>query len=208
MVINFCDSVQFQTRLEIDNQLIEQVSEARLLGVNLSDTLKWHNNTHEIVKKGNQRICLLRNLVSYDIPKKDLLHIYTMYVRSVIEQSSVVWGSSITESEKSALERIQKCSLRLIYNSNKHRLAEGYVPYSELLTRSGLSCLNTRREKLMQKFSDRCIQNQKTQHMFPENPNYMSKRRPERFKVPFSYHQRLAKSAIPTMVDYLNKKYS
>ena len=56
-------------------------------------------------------------------------------------------------------------------------------------------------------FFKQCIENKKTRFMFPENPNYESKRRKERFNVVFSRHQGLAKSAMPTMISHLNKKY-
>ena len=45
MVINFCKSTQFNTRLYIENYLIEQVNQIRLLGVVLSDDLTWEANT-------------------------------------------------------------------------------------------------------------------------------------------------------------------
>ena len=51
MVINFCNSVQFQTRLTVNGKPIKQVSECRLLEVNLYDRLMWELNTTNLVPK-------------------------------------------------------------------------------------------------------------------------------------------------------------
>ena len=48
---------------------------------------------------------ILRNLAEYEISKDDLIHIYKLYIRSVTEQNSVDWSSSIKANEDAALER-------------------------------------------------------------------------------------------------------
>ena len=45
---------------------------------------------------------------------KDLVLIYISYIRSLLEQSCVVWHSSLTEADSEKLERVQKVSLRII----------------------------------------------------------------------------------------------
>ena len=124
-----------------------------------------------------------------------------MYIRSVTEQSCVVWGSSISEEESQALERTQKCALRLIYDKE-------YSTYSHALALANLPDLKSRRRKLSQVFADRCIQNEKTKFMFPLNDPTRLTRHTEKYKVPFAYHERLRCSAIPSMARYLNEKYS
>ena len=91
-----------------------------------------------------------------------MLPIYILYIRPIVEQSCVVWGSSITEDESNSLERTQKCALRLIFQSE-------YISYSNSLLISGLISLKERRTKLMQVFAERCLKNEKTAGMFPRN---------------------------------------
>ena len=141
MTINFCSSSQFETRLYLGDKLLEQVKEATLLGVILTDDLKWHRNTQNLVQRAYKRMSILRNLVAFNVPKYDLVIIYTLYIRSIIEQSCVVWGPSLTESDAAALERVQKCSLRIIYDTE-------YISYNHALAKSGLSDLSSRRVKL------------------------------------------------------------
>ena len=50
MIINFCKSAQFSTRLYLENSLIEQMKEIKLLGVIISEDLSWQANT-DMIKK-------------------------------------------------------------------------------------------------------------------------------------------------------------
>ena len=45
MVFNFTDKYQFRTRLTLKDQNIEIVDKAKLLGVIITDDLKWEENT-------------------------------------------------------------------------------------------------------------------------------------------------------------------
>ena len=77
--------------------------------------LWWVSNTNDSVKRAYARMTILRKLVQFDVPKHDLVHIYTLFIRSILEQSCVVWGAAITLEESKALERVQKCCLKLIF---------------------------------------------------------------------------------------------
>ena len=50
MIINFTDKYQFNTRLELGGNLLEEVSKARLLGVHIDNRLTWQLNTTSIVQ--------------------------------------------------------------------------------------------------------------------------------------------------------------
>jgi hypothetical protein len=104
MIFNFSKNYQFNTRLYLENFLLEQVSETRLLGVILRDDLAWHSNTDNLVKTAYKRMLILKKLYSFAVPIEDLIQIYCLYVRSVLEQSSVVWSSSITKGQEYDLE--------------------------------------------------------------------------------------------------------
>ena len=64
MIINFCHSRQFQTRVYIDQTLLEQVKEAKLLGIIISEDLSWHANTNNLVKKAYMRMIILKNYLN------------------------------------------------------------------------------------------------------------------------------------------------
>ena len=140
---------------------------------------------------------ILRNLYPFDIPLSDLISIYSLYIRSVAEYSSVVWSSSITEGECLELERIQKVALRSI-------LKEDYVTYSHALSVTNLQTLKERRKILLTRFAVKCAKNPKTSEMFPRKANLKNLRNPETFQVTKAKTDRLAFSAIPTMQRLLN----
>ena len=90
MVFNFTKNYQFSSRAKIDNDVIDIVTETKLLGVIVNDKLSWDSNTSFIVKKANARMRLLHKLVDFDVPQDDLVHIYILYIRSILEQSCQV----------------------------------------------------------------------------------------------------------------------
>ena len=100
MVINFCTSMQFQTRLFVEDSLLEQIRQTKLLGVIISDDLTWHENTQHLVHKSYKRMIILRKLCEFKVCIKELIQIYILYIRSVVEQSCVVWASFVTERKK------------------------------------------------------------------------------------------------------------
>ena len=69
---------------------------------------------------------------------QNLTDIYIAYIRSVLEQSAVVWHSSLTHENICDLERVQKNALRII-------LKEGYTEYTEALEKLELEDLESRR---------------------------------------------------------------
>ena len=93
MVFNYTHNYQFSTRLELNRKNVETVTETRLLGTVLTNDLSWERNTEELVKKAYARMEMLRKLSSFGAPPSDLKHIYIMFTRSLLEQSSSVWHS-------------------------------------------------------------------------------------------------------------------
>ena len=138
--------------------------------------------------------------VGVNVSKEDLIHIYVIFIRSVLEQSCVVWGPAITDSEAKSIERIQKICLYIIYQDK-------YGSYENALKLSNLPKLDERRTQLSLRFALKCAANEKTKHMFPMNETDSQTRNPEKYLVPFAYHNRLKKSAIPEMARQLNEHY-
>ena len=143
---------------------------------------------------------IIKKLIQFNVPLEELLQIYILYIRSVVEQSAVVWHTSITNGEQKDLERIQKVALRLI-------LGENYTSYNEALKQTGLDTLRSRRTKLSLNFALKCLKSEKTSHMFPIYSNPVDTRHHEIFYVTKARTSRLFKSAIPYMQRLLNEHY-
>ena len=144
-------------------------------------------------------MCILSNLFEFAVPQEELVNIYTLYIRSVVEQSCIVWHSSLTSGEKYDLERIQKVALRII-------LKDRYTSYEEALKQTNLKTLSERRSDLCLKFAKKCVKNEKTSDIFPINDKARSTRVTEKFFVTKAKTDRLAKSAVPFMQRLLNSR--
>ena len=122
-----------------------------------------------------------------------------MFVRSQLEQSAVVWHSSLTEQQKNNLERVQRSALKIILGSR-------YQSYRKALDILNLEPLEQRRKYLCLKFAQRCTKNEKTKKMFPLNEKIhgMDMRNREKFKVQHAKTNRLKNSAIVYMQKLLN----
>ena len=81
------------------------------------------------------RMGILHRLNEYDVPIEDLVLIYILYIRSVLEQSAVVWHSSLTEENRNDLERVQKTALKIILKNKYHT-------YESALQRTNLEALD------------------------------------------------------------------
>ena len=81
--------------------------------------------------------------------------IYIQYVRSLLEQSCVVWHRSITEEDRANIERVQKNALRVILKSS-------YTTYENGLDKLNLESLEERREKVFLRFALKCRNNSHT----------------------------------------------
>ena len=74
---------------------------------------------------------------------------------------------------------------------------------------SKLPTLADRRKMLSLRFALKCTKTDITKHMFPLNTSKANAntRNPERYQVPFAYHERLKHSAIPMMARQLNEHF-
>ena len=75
MQFNFTKDYQFSSRLTLENEVLETISETKLLGVMINDKLTWDSNTSFIVKRANVRMRILHKLVEFNIPRQDLITI-------------------------------------------------------------------------------------------------------------------------------------
>ena len=118
-----------------------------------------------------------------------------------MEQSCVVWNSSITEENCNDLERIQKAALRIIMGKN-------YINYKNALLKADLEPLKIRRDKLCKTFAEKCLQSEheSTIKMFPRNKrkHIMKIRESEKFQTNYANTTRFQQSSIPFMQRLLN----
>ena len=76
MIVDFRRQEHSPGKTIIHNNEVEIVSKYKYLGTIFDDKLKWDDNTEEIVKKGQQRLYLLRKLNYFSVDQKILTFIF------------------------------------------------------------------------------------------------------------------------------------
>jgi hypothetical protein len=145
---------------------------------------------------------LLFKAAKFTNSKEDLKTIYTTYIRSVVEQSAVVWHSSLSAKNRKDLERVQKAAIKVI-------LGRKYTTYKDGLKIPKIDDLETRRKKLCLSFAKKCVKHEKVKDMFPlrKSKHQMKKRTKRKYQNTRTRTKRYKKSTIPYMTSLLNNDY-
>ena len=144
MIICFCrndNHVASIPRIVLDDNYIDRVTQANVLGVTLSSDLSWNAHVDTIVSKDRKRVFTIYQLKRAGIRQCDLLRVYVTVIRPVLEYACPVWHSSLPMYLSDHIETIQKRCLRSIF--------PGYS-YDEARSISKLPTLFERRTKLCQ----------------------------------------------------------
>ena len=199
-MFNFSSKFQFSTQLKINDKTLEEIRECKLLGLIISNNLSFDKNTQEFVKKGYTRMIILHKLYEFNLPISEMVNIYILFIRSILEQSCIVWHSSISQEDSNSLERVQKTALRII-------LGQEYIDYQTALIHTGLLTLKQRRADLCLQFAIRNVKNGTDYGLFPKNVKTVNTRPHEKFFVTPARTERLAMSAVPYMQRLLNQHF-
>ena len=202
MIINFTTKYQFTARLKLNDTHLEIVDSMKILGTILNNKLDWNQNCKNLVSKVNKRMLLLRKMHSFGASQSEMVHLWVVYCRSVLEQSAVLWQGGLTEENRESLERTQKSFVKLIMKGKM-------TNYEESLSQLNLLTLDKRRDILSLRWAKKCLANEKTAKMFPltqRNHDYPL-RKQEKYKVFRANTQRMKNSPIIYMQHLLNKDH-
>ena len=193
----------FGTRLSLNNQTLDRVGATKLLGLWITEDLSWTKNCQAICQKAYSRMSIITKLKYVGISKEELIEIYILFIRSVVEYCAVAFHSTLTQEQSRKLEKIQKTCLKVI-------LGEMYIDYDSALEMSGLETLSARRQARCLDFALKCVKHQRNQRLFPlkkKSSQYYT-RDNEVFQVNFARTEDYKKSAIPYCQRLLNNYYN
>ena len=164
--------------------------------------MKWDENTDYLVKDANKRMIMLKAAAKFTSDKQVLKQIYYSRIRCKLEQSAAVWSTSLTQMNIADLEMVQKAAVRLING-------KPYESYSETLKQLGIMRLSERREVICLKFAKNCLRLENFKKLFPMHVSKhgMKTRHEEKYQMGKSNGKRYANSAIPKMLQLLNKEH-
>ena len=144
---------------------------------------------------------LLRAVWSFGSNISEMVHLWKVYCLSVLEQSCVVWGTSITQQNIEDLERAQKYFAKLV-------LQEKYCDYESALIKLNLETLSERREKLLEIFAKTSIANKKLHQYFHtrKTTHQMKLKDPNFYRTTRARTEQFRGSSILSMQRLLNKR--
>ena len=178
-----------------DDINLEYVSEFKLVGVVVSQDLRWEKNTQYICKKAMKRMWTLRRMKNLNLDENLILDTYVKEIRSILELAVPVWHSGLTVKQERDIERVQKTALRII-------LGDSFLNYEVACTLMAIEPLSMRRTQLCQKFSEKDVK--KENSLFYKNP--VNTRSDDRVIEPNCNFRRFRNSSIPYLSRLLNKK--
>ena len=192
--------MDFMPQFKVGTEELNVVEEMKLLGLHITTDLKWHANTQNMIKKANSKLWILRRLKRLGADQKDLTDIYCKQIRCHLEFATPVWQGAITKGERSDIERVQRCALRIILDKN-------YDCYKSALKTVGLEDLESRRTRLCLNFALKASRNVKHQHWFLKKFKRINTRSKNKFCTVNAKHVRYQKSPISYLTELLNKYY-
>jgi hypothetical protein len=98
----------------IHNEPVEIVDTFKYLGTVFDNKLKWDVNTEHIVKRGQQRVHLLRKLNSFSVSPVILCRFYQSFIESLISFSFICWFRSLSVHDKNSLTGIVNLCSKII----------------------------------------------------------------------------------------------
>lgn len=169
MNVSFLKNSHEERPLTIANVPLQVVESAKILGVQISSNLKWDIQVSEILKKANGRLYMLKLLKHFNLPRDDLVTIFSGFVRPLAEYAAPVWHPGLKSDECAALERIQKRACKII-------MGKQYTTYDEALGVCDLYPLITRREQLCLNFFKSLMKSDKFSGWVPPTRGSVHKR--------------------------------
>lgn len=162
----------------INDKEIEVVSKAKLLGLTISNDLKWNAHIENTSKKVSSRLYFLRQLKRTKLPSEDLLLFYITCIRPCVEYGCEVFHDSLPKYLSDDLEKLQKRACKIIHPE---------LGYEDALKELKLLPLSVRRDNLTSKFFSAIVNdpNNKLHNLLPPlNPCNVILREKRKFLAP------------------------
>ena len=199
MRVNFSFSSPSYPPIVIDNQTVNIVKHAKLLGVIVSNDLKWILHVNAICKKASKRLYALRLLRRNALSDSVLVKVYCTCVRPILEYACEVWHNNLPVYLSNQVEQIQKRALRVIFPS---------LTYDQAMLTANLPSLHDRRSTLCNRLFHHMLDpSHKLNSLVPPHRvNECNLRRNRSFKVPVCRTDRFHKSFVPSSATIYDQK--
>ena len=145
--------INFNTNnlLVVNRMPIDLVTSAKILGLNISNDLKWNCHIDSVIKKAKKRLYSLSQLKGSGLGTRELVQFFCTCIRPITEYACPVFHDGLPVYLSNELEGVQKRAMRIIFP---------LCSYNEALVESGLTKLSDRRQELVDKLFKNVLQNE------------------------------------------------
>ena len=121
--ISFAKNKPQLAPIVVNNQELECVESAKLLGVTISNNLIWNMHIDQIIKKASKRMYFLIQLKRANVARHELILFYTSCIRSVMTYALPAFFYALPLYLKKDLENVEKRALSIICPGLAYRKA-------------------------------------------------------------------------------------
>ena len=202
MLFNTSKTYDFLPKIGIEeDDPFQVVDELRLLGVMITSNLSWQTQVDYMCKRAFARVWMIRRLKPLGATNDELMEVYRTQIRCLLEFAVAVWNSGLTKAQINQIERVQKCVLAVILDSE-------YLSYNHALEVMSTDTLSDRRHNLCFKFAVKAQKHEKFSNWFSpyDHLGMDTRSKKDALKPVQARTNRFAKSPIAYLTDLLNQK--
>ena len=104
----------FLPLVEVDGQLLPVVSQSKVLGIILQNSLKWNSHVENICERARKKFFILINMINLKLDYQIILDIYLKEIRPILEYGAVIFHSGLTQVLSNDIETIQRNILKIL----------------------------------------------------------------------------------------------
>ena len=105
---NYSGKNNVPVNLKLNGNLIKSVSSIKLLGVIITDDLKWEENTSLICTKVNRKLYIISKLKAFGLQIEELMTFWKVVLRPITEYATPLWHSGLSDTDNNKIEKLQK----------------------------------------------------------------------------------------------------
>ena len=201
MVFNQSKTIDFEPSFALEGEQIELISEVKLLGLHISNDMRWNTNTTYMIKKASRRLWILRRLKKLGAQPTSLVEVYLKQIRCILEFGAPAWQGALTLNDKTDIERVQRCAMHII-------LGKDYISYKTALESLNIENLEVRRVRLCLNFALKAEAHPKFRSWFQKTTKTYNTRSTTKYKEVYGKHARYRNSPLAYLTRLLNAHYS
>ena len=203
MKFNFSKNHDFPPEVDINgfNDNLKVITETKLLGIILTNDLKWAANTDYICSKAYKKMWILRRMKVLDVEPSTICDVYIKEIRTLVELAVPAWHSGLTQKQSADIERVQKVAVYIILSDCN--TGHSVFTYEMALVVLELEPLEVRREKLCLSFARKTLKSRHSD-MFVQSGSHHDTREKPLYYEPMARTKRYYNSPLNYLTRLLN----